>query len=422
MDIHVEKFGGASVNSASAVRNVVKLLKATPKCRAVVVSAMGKTTNALERLAKHSFETGKLDEDTLKEVQTYHFQVINELFGDRAEAIREKVNALLKEMKNIIISCETDSYDKFYDAVVSFGEILSTAVITEYLKAESVEHQLVMAFDIIKTDACHRSANVLWEQTQKAIDENVVPYLRNEYMVITQGFIGGVYQQSVRTTLGREGSDYTAAILSYCLRATDCTIWKDVDGLRNADPKIVERTSKIEQLPYAEAIELSYYGATIIHPKTLKPLENGDIPLYVKSFLEPQLPGSKICRCETIKPYVTSFIFKDNQALLSILSKDLSFIAEENLSGIFAVLARNKVKVNLMQNSALSFSICFDDNGELPQLVEELQPYYRVLYNLNLRLVTLRHYSQDDIDEIVRQSVIIMEQRSRTTAQFLIKK
>ncbi|MDR0789362.1 MAG: aspartate kinase [Bacteroidales bacterium] len=421
MQIHVEKFGGASINSAKAIRNVVDILNAEPKKRVVVVSAMGKTTNALEKLVKARFEKRGVDTKTLNWLKDYHFGIIDELFGDSASMIKGYVCSIFDRIETQLLSDNGEAYDKFYDTVVSCGEELSSRIISAYLSYKSVEHKFLWAFDFIQTDDCFRQANVDWEQSEALINQYVAVALQNYDLVLTQGYIGGTDDGQTKTTLGREGSDYTAAILSYCLNAVDCTIWKDVEGLLNADPKRMATTTKLNAIPYQEAIELAYYGATIIHPKTIKPLENRSIPLYVKSFSNPQQSGSCICHCDDMSPLVPSYIFKDNQVLLSLLPRDFSFIAEQNISAIFAILAQHNVKVNLMQNSAISLSVCFDDCEVLKPLIKSLQVYYKVHYNRNLQLITVRHYSEQAISEVVSEPLIMVEQRSRVTAQFLVR-
>ncbi|MDR1006903.1 MAG: aspartate kinase [Bacteroidales bacterium] len=419
MQIHVEKFGGASVNSAKAVRNVINIIKSEEKKRIIVISAMGKTTNALEKIAKYRYETGKADLASLQSLKDYHNAIITELFPNSESAL-SAINDIFSSLEQNISSIHYGSYDKLYDSIVSFGEIISTTIVSLYLNAEGIRHKFIMAADIIKTDDCFRSANVDWDATKTAIYNIIMPTFENESLILTQGFIAST-NKSEKTTLGREGSDYTAAILAHCINATDCTIWKDVEGLLNADPKRMSHTTKINSLPYEEAVELAYYGATIIHPKTIKPLENRNIPLFVRSFLNPAAKGSVICRTDAIEPPVASYIFKDNQTLLSLYPKDFSFITEANIGNIFEILASHNIKVNLMQNSAVSFSVCFDNTDVLPALIEIFRHKYRTLYNEHLRLMTIRHYTQAEIDSATGSYQILIEQRSRTTAQFLVR-
>ena len=420
-NIFVEKFGGASVNSAEAVRNVFKILSMEQKKRVIVVSAMGKTTNKLEDIVNKWFNSNIFYDEQYENLIEYHNNIIENLFSTKEqEGTKAKISLLFQELKSKLIRLPRNDYNFIYDSIVSFGERISTTIVSDFLNANKLTNKLVYAIDLIKTDNNYRDANVDWANTQKAVEETIVPILEHYDTVITQGFIGGT-KENLATTLGREGSDYSAAILAHCLRSNSMTIWKDVPGLLNADPKRVENTTKLVSIPFKEAIELSFYGASIIHPKTIKPLENLSIPLYIKSFVKPEDEGSVICANPELNPIVPNYIFKDNQLLLSISPKDFSFIDEKNTASIFEIFARNKVKVNLMQNSAISFSVSVDENRNiLPQLLEDLQKDYKVRYNTNLQLITIRHYNQQAIDSVLQNREKIIEQKSRTTAQFLV--
>lgn len=420
-NIFVEKFGGASVNSAEAVRNVFKILSMEQKKRVIVVSAMGKTTNKLEDIVNKWFNSNIFYDEQYENLIEYHNNIIENLFSTKEqEGTKAKISLLFQELKSKLIRLPRNDYNFIYDSIVSFGERISTTIVSDFLNANKLTNKLVYAIDLIKTDNNYRDANVDWANTQKAVEETIVPILEHYDTVITQGFIGGT-KENLATTLGREGSDYSAAILAHCLRSNSMTIWKDVPGLLNADPKRVENTTKLVSIPFKEAIELSFYGASIIHPKTIKPLENLSIPLYIKSFVKPEDEGSVICANPELNPIVPNYIFKDNQLLLSISPKDFSFIDEKNSASIFEIFARNKVKVNLMQNSAISFSVSVDENRNiLPQLLEDLQKDYKVRYNTNLQLITIRHYNQQAIDSVLQNREKIIEQKSRTTAQFLV--
>ena len=420
-NIFVEKFGGASVNSAEAVRNVFKILSMEQKKRVIVVSAMGKTTNKLEDIVNKWFNSNIFYDEQYENLIEYHNNIIENLFSTKEqEGTKAKISLLFQELKSKLIRLPRNDYNFIYDSIVSFGERISTTIVSDFLNANKLTNKLVYAIDLIKTDNNYRDANVDWANTQKAVEETIVPILEHYDTVITQGFIGGT-KENLATTLGREGSDYSAAILAHCLRSNSMTIWKDVPGLLNADPKRVENTTKLVSIPFKEAIELSFYGASIIHPKTIKPLENLSIPLYIKSFVKPEDEGSVICANPELNPIVPNYIFKDNQLLLSISPKDFSFIDEKNTASIFEIFARNKVKVNLMQNSAISFSVSVDENRNiLPQLLEDLQKDYKVRYNTKLQLITIRHYNQQAIDSVLQKREKIIEQKSRTTAQFLV--
>ena len=420
-DIFVEKFGGASVNSAKAVKNVETILKLSEKKRIVVISAMGKTTNHLENLVNNFFNKKDIEEEYFY-ILNYHTQLIEELFNNLdASTALSKLQELCRELINRLNSLSSTDYNFLYDSIVSFGERISTMIVSEFLNQIGLKNILLSAKDIIKTDNNYRDANIDWMATQHAVEQNLLPLFSCYDTIIVQGFLGGT-KEGLFTTLGREGSDYSASILAHCTKALSMTIWKDVPGLLNADPKRIKQTTKLSSVPYREAIELSYYGASIIHPKTIKPIENLSIPLYIKSFVSPLDKGSVICDKQELIPKVTNYIFKDNQILLSISPKDFSFIGEKNIAIIFSILAKNKVKVNLMQNSAISFSLCFDENRNiLPQLLDDLQEYYNVKYNISLQLITLRHYTHDAIESVLKNKKILIEQKNRTTAQFLVE-
>ena len=419
----VFKFGGASVNSAEAVRNMAQIVKShlePDEPLVAVVSAMGKTTNLLEKLVPGvSDDTHELR----RQLEEYHLNIYNELIPCHNDN-KNLVLDLLHKLDGTLASLEpaSDQYNYNYDQVVSFGELLSTTIISEYLNSHGISTQWLDARQLIITDNHYREGHVDWTKTQAACHKLLADNeaLSKHQVIITQGFIGGTTDGHT-TTLGREGSDYSASILAYCLGAENITIWKDVPGFLNADPKFFPDTVKINQIPYNEAIELAYYGASVIHPKTVKPIQNKVIPLYIRSFITPQGEGSAIGNYHTISPETPLYIFKNNQILLSILPRDYSFIAEDNLQVIFGILSKIGIRVNLMQNSALSFSICIDNNPQLVQpLIEELKSMFRVRYNDNLQLITIRYYTQQVIDSIVAGRPILLEQRSRTTEQLIV--
>ncbi len=425
----VFKFGGASVNSADAVRNMAQIVKGhlDSSPLVVVVSAMGKTTNLLEKLVPGA-DTPK---DTLPELwlqlESYHRNIASQLMPSNDD-VQEKIGRLLTETHHLhsTLHPDVEHYNYNYDQVVSHGELLSTTIIADYLNLLGITTVLMDARRIIKTNDHFREGRVDWQATQEALADERLTEPSSCNVILTQGFIGGtadpVMQSGISTTtLGREGSDYTAAILAYCLDAESVTIWKDVPGFLNADPKFFNNTVKISSIPYNEAIELAYYGASVIHPKTVKPLQNKNIPLYIRSFITPSSEGSVIGNYETITPETPLYIFKNNQILLSIMPRDYSFIAEDNLHAIFGILNEVGIRVNLMQNSALSFSICVDNNPQrIGVLVERLKTMFRVRYNDRLQLITIRYYTQQVIDSIVDGRPILLEQRSRTTEQLIV--
>lgn len=442
--IQVFKFGGASVNSADAVRNVANIVAHHSHAPLlVVVSAMGKTTNALEQLVPGVLSDVDARNAVYTQLIDYHRNIIDQLFTVPGDSTTDPTvtEALYREAKRrtkqkvdtywdllqLRMEQAAINYNYNYDQTVSFGELISTTIIAEYLQLVNLTNHWVDVRDIVLTDSNYREGHVDWAATQLNVDNKLKPLLQplpdvtQQPIVVTQGFIAGTLSHTT-TTLGREGSDYSAAILSYCLQAQSMTIWKDVPGFLNADPKYFDNTVKIEQMPYNEAIEQAYYGASVIHPKTVKPLQNKNIILNIKSFVNPTHEGSVIGPFATIRPQCPLYIFKNQQTLLSIQPKDFSFIAEDNLQTIFAALAMLNIKVNLMQNSALSFSLCIDSNAILlNQLHQLLEHDFRLRYNEGLQLITIRFYTQDIIDQIVAGRPILLQQRSRTTTQLIVE-
>lgn len=412
----VLKFGGASVKDADSVRNVASVLKRFLNEQSiVVVSAMGKTTNALEKLTTVFFNR-KDYHPVFNEIKQYHFSILEKLFANFSHPVFSEVNEIFSLLEKKVADSPLFPYDKEYDQIVSLGEIISTKIVSAYLNELGIRNIWVDARNIIRTDNSWREGKVDWLFTEKAAKK----ILNGTGIFVTQGFIGKT-ADNFTTTLGREGSDYTAAILAYCINAESVTIWKDVPGVMNADPKWFDETKLIEQMNYQDAIELSYYGATVIHPKTIKPLQNKKIPLYVKSFLQPEEKGTVINDLQSPLP-VPCFIFKINQVLISISPKDFSFIVEENLSGIFKIFSDYNVKINVMQNSAISFSVCVDnDDKKIPSLIDKLRENFRVLYNDNLELITIRYYDQATIDRVCVGKKILMEHKSRYTVQLVVK-
>lgn len=419
MKMKVFKFGGASVKDADGLERVAKILKSTDGKILVVVSAMGKTTNALERLVPKLNDSAA--EKLIGEIEEYHIGIVKEcIIGtqkDKAIAILEEK---FMELRKLVKEYPPDNYDERYDQIVSYGEILSTHLIRFFLLDQGLPNEWFDIRRAISTDNNFRDAKVDFIETEKSFQSIVLQALTKSNIIITQGFIGCA-STGKTTTLGREGSDYTAAIIAYCINAESVTIWKDVPGVLNADPKKFKDTVKIDRISYQDAIELAYYGASVIHPKTIKPLQNKNIPLFVKPFLNPPESGTCIDG-NNASLSIPCFISKPNQALLSLSSKDFSFIAEENLSLIFDSFAKLKVKINMMQHSAINFSVCFDNGpGKLSHLLDEFQDNYRVLYNDNVELFTIRYYDQATIDKITSGRNILLEQRSRYTVQLVLK-
>jgi len=418
----VFKFGGASVKDAGAVRNVKKILDSYGGEKLiVVVSAMGKTTNALEAVVNAYYHQKGNPHALLEEVRIYHHSIMNELFESSSDQVYADVNNFFVEIDWVLEEKPARNYSFIYDQVVSMGELISTRIVSAFLARSGMTNAWLDVRNCVFTDNTYREAKVDWEQSSKHIREQAGSLFTEQEIIVTQGFIGST-SENYTTTLGREGSDYTAAIFAHSLDAEAVMIWKDVPGMLNADPKFFKDAQMLESLSSHDAIELSYYGASVIHPKTIKPLENRNIPLYVKSFLKPDARGTIINRDLQTKPRVPSFIFKTNQVLISIAAKDFSFIAEDNLAVIFGLFAKTGVKINLMQNSAISFSVCVDDDEfKIPALIEDLRKEFKVLYNSSLELYTIRNYFQSTIDMLSADKEILVEQRSRTTVQLVMR-
>lgn len=419
--MRIFKFGGASVKDAEAVKNVASVIRRFPNEQiTVVVSAMGKTTNALEHLASAFFYKQEDPEALLSAIKAYHFNICKELFDSPDHPIYNELENTFVELHWAIEDEPSLPYNHEYDQIVSMGELISTKIISAYLKEAGIDNKWLDIRGVIQTDNSYREGKVDLELTETLVKKELLPQFGHTNIVVTQGFLGGT-SENFTTTLGREGSDYTAAILAYCTDAKDVTIWKDVPGVLNADPKYFKNTKKIDELTYHDAIELTYYGATVIHPKTIKPLQNKNIPLYVKSFLDPAASGTCIKEGGKRLP-IPSYIFKVEQLLLSIQPKDFSFIGEENLSAIFNLFSRHGVKIHMMQLSAISFSVCTDyDDKKIQPLISDLQQYYKVLYNTGVELMTVRYYDQETIDKLTEQKTILLEQRSRYTVQMVMR-
>jgi aspartate kinase len=416
----VFKFGGASVKDAEGIVNLANVVdKFKSDQLLIVVSAMGKTTNALETLTRAYVDGSENMYALFEDIKQYHYSIMAELFETSHPVFDEVANTFV-EIDWVIEEEPQDDYDFIYDQIVSIGELVSTRIVAAYLNQAGLKTQWIDVRGYIHTDNTYREGTVLWDKTRESISKNV-PVLLDKGFVITQGFLGGT-SENFTTTLGREGSDYTASIFASCLGAESVTTWKDVPGVLNADPKYFEDTVKFDVLSYNEAIEMTYYGATVIHPKTIKPLQNANIPLLVKPFGDPTAPGTIISG--HIKPVFSKpvIILKQNQVLLSIATKDYSFITENHLSDIFGRFAANNVKVNTMQTSALSFSICIDYKEEsFAKFIAFFDDAYKVRYNTGLTLITVRHYGETTLKDLSRDKTVLLEQISRNTAQMVLK-
>lgn len=416
--MRIFKFGGASVKDAEGVRNLIQVLRETGTEKIfLVVSAMGKMTNALEEAVDAYFEDKDGVTPAMEAVESFHLEILRELFPSEGHPVYREVRRLFEEVRGFLAWNKSPKYAFVYDQVVGYGELLSTTIISQYLSEEGIENTLLDIRRYIKTDANYRDARVDWTQTQKEI----AALSGSSKLFITQGFLGSD-ENNFTTTLGREGSDYTAAIIAFCLNAESVTIWKDVPGVLNADPRYFEKTRLLNRISYREAIELAFYGASVIHPKTLQPLQRKEIPLYVKSFLNPSNPGTQVGKGINLDPKIPCFILKKNQVLMKLSSLDFSFIVEENISEIFKLLHDYKMKVDLIQNSAISFSVCFDNRfGQLPGLLQHLKGKYRVKHHEGVSLYTVRHFDSKAIASLLNGRDVLLEQRGKETVQLVIK-
>lgn len=414
--MQIYKFGGASLKKADSLNNIIKIISAKDSL-VIVVSAIDKTTNKLEKLVDAAVKNDKSHVEIFNKIKSFHLDFAQLAFDSEFSKYESGLNKLLDSLKDISDFANADSYDQTYDEIVSYGELLSSYILSSYLKIKNRQNVLIDIRDIIITDSNFRDAKILWQESEHSVQNA----FSAEKLYITQGFIGKD-KSGKTTTLGREGSDYTASALAYLLDAESVTIWKDVPGIMNADPSWCNFSEKLECLSFREAIELAFYGAKVIHPKTIKPLENKNIPLYVKSFVDFNSKGTEVTKLDYKLDLIPVYILKSDQILISISPKDFSFIVEENISKIFGLFAKYKIKVNITQNSAISFSASIDgQNRNFDNLIADLNSEYYVRYNTGLQLVTIRYYTEESINKMTRNKNILVEQRSRTTARFVLQ-
>ena len=415
----VFKFGGASIKSANAIKNVAKILNSQDLSNCLlVISAMGKMTNAFEKITDAYFNN---DQEKLTEsidfTSNFHLKIINNLFAEN-HVIYQKITVLFGQLVHFLTQKKSRNYDYLYDQIVSYGELLSTTIVSDYLNEIKIYNNWVDVREIIITDAVFRDATVNWQETEKRIKTKV----DFSKLTIVQGFIGGDLNGNT-TTLGREGSDFTAGIFAYCLDAESLTIWKDVLGVLNADPREFKEVQLLEHISYEETIEMAFYGASVIHPKTIKPIQNKKIPLIVRSFKNLNSPGTKVSEGVTLEPTTPCFIVKKNQVLVSISSLDFSFIVEENISDIFKLFHKYQLKVNLIQNSAISFSVCVDNNlNHFDLFYNEIKNMYKVSFVKNVDLFTVRHFTENSLEGIYKLGTSLVTQINKNTAQIIIQK
>ena len=418
--MRVYKFGGASVKNADAVINIKEIIKSPENNLVILISAMDKTTNSLEKVWELYINYDTIN--SIKELDKtilFHEEIYTKLNLKSDSIFTSHFNALVKELKSFLSAPNSKNQAYSYDQIVSYGELFSTLIISTYLNANGIENKWLDARELIYTSSHHQEARVSWEKSK----QQILSKTKNQQSIfITQGFIGSDENKNT-TTLGREGSDYSAAIFAWALEAKELVIWKDVPGLLNADPKVFKETQKIDHISYKEAIELSYYGASVIHPKTIKPLQNKGIPLTIRSFIDYTSKGSKINNIGVKDDAVTSFIYKPNQVLISISPKDFSFILEDHMSELFGIFSKAGLKVHLMQNSALSFSVCAHIKTPLiSNLIDLLSEKYLVKYNEQVDLLTIRHYQNFNLPGFLAEKEILLEQRSRSTIRYVLKK
>ena len=416
--MQIFKFGGASVKDAQGVKNLAHVLKTVGFSNTlIVVSAMGKTTNAMETVIANYFEAKHKLQSSLQEVKKFHNNILLDLFDNESHPVFETTNKLFQEIVLFFEHNKSPNYNFVYDQVIGFGELISTTIISHYLNEIGITNTWLDVRTFIKTDDYYRNSKVNWNQTQGLISTRVDTSKLN----ITQGFLGSD-SNNFTTTLGREGSDYTAAIFAYCLNANSVTIWKDVPGVLNADPRYFENAELLHQMSYAEAIELSYYGASVIHPKTLQPLQRKEIPLFVKSFLNPKNNGTKVGKDLALNPKTPCYILKQNQVLISLSSLDFSYIVEDNISHIFGLLHDYKMKVSMIQNSAISFSVCIENNYDnLERLLLHLKAKYKVCSQKAVKLYTIRHYTPKAIQDLEGEKEILLKQITPEIVQIITK-
>jgi aspartate kinase len=419
-NILVYKFGGASIKDVEGIRNVAGILKQhTGKKIVVVISASGKTTNHLEVVMNTHFNQTDGIEAALAVVKDHHKMLMDGLFSPH-DAIYDEVAALYSEISWITAPPRSKDYDFIYDQLVSLGELLSTRIVAAYLNRSELHTQWIDARSIIRTDDTYRESQIDWDVTQENIDTSVKPNLEQGAFVLTQGFIGST-ADGYTTTLGREGSDFTAAILSFCLDAEKMIIWKDVEGVLTGDPRLFKNVQKLPWLSYKEAIEMTYYGASVIHPKTIKPLQNKNIPLYVQSFLQPDIDGTYIGP-DVEEHYPPIVILDRNQTLLHIATRDFSFVVEHHMARLFKVFADLRIFINMMRNTAISFTVCVPNIPDrIQRLKEILEDEYSVTVEEDLELLTIRHYEEEVLKSMTKGKIILMEERLRNTVQLVIK-
>ena len=416
----IYKFGGASVLNADAVRRVGEIIKNRHDTQLlIVVSAMGKMTQALEDVTSAYIVQSQDLQTKYALVKEYHWKIASDLFGE-GHPIFGRINDLFVEIDWILEEVPEDPYDYLYDQIVSVGELISTHIVSAWLSEIEVSNTWIDVRDVLKTDNAHREARIDWDRTEELVSEHVTPILQNNQIVVTQGFLGST-SENFTSTLGKEGSDYSAAVFANMLNAEKVVIWKDVMGVFSGDPKVFDNVSKLDRLSYREAIEMTYYGAKVIHPKTIKPLQNKSIPLYVRSFEDPKNEGTWIgTDLDSVLPPI--IVMADNQALIHISAKDYSFVGEDHLSKLFGYFAKHRIKINMMRNTAISFSVCSKRNDrKIEELRKDIESDFNVVVDLNLQLLTVRHFNPATLEYLLDGKTVVFEERFKDTVQCVLR-
>ena len=415
--MQILKFGGASIKNSTNIKKVADILK-NIDCNntIVIVSAIGKTTNAFENIVKLYLKDSDQFTNSIIELHNFHINILKELFTEN-HAIYKIINDDFIEISNFFKKNKSPNYNFIYDQIISFGEILSSKILNEYLTSIGIKSSYKDVRELIKTDSYYRNSNIDWEITKK----NILKAKFDSNITLTQGFIAS-NEDNFTTTMGREASDYTAAVFAYCLSANSVTIWKDVDGILNADPKKFNNTILLEKISYDEAIELAFYGASVIHPKTIQPLQKKEIPLYVKSYNNPTGTGTCVSKSKTLFPKIPCYILKENQILISISSLDFSFTINDKTKSILNLLSKNKIKINLTQNSAISLTLCVeDDYNNIDELTDELKSNFKIHIEKKLNLYTVRNLEKKTINEFKKNKDILIDQMYNNTSQFICR-
>lgn len=419
----VYKFGGASINSVERIRNSSRIMaEENSGSKLVIISAMGKTTNALEKVAE-SFYAGRRDEalQLFEQIKDSHLNTLKYLVTLRALAAEQQLKDFFTEVEWLLHDKPVRNYDYYYDQIVCCGELMSTAIVCHYLQEQGVKAVWVDVRDILRTDDQFRDAGIDWDYTRKQVEEQIKPLFKQYDLVVTQGYIGST-DENESTTLGREGSDYSAAIFANLLDSESLTIWKDVEAVMSADPKQYPEATRIPELSFTEVIEMAYYGAQVIHPKTIKPLQNKQIPLYVKSFLDKSLPGT-IISAKHPKALPPIIVDKQKQVLIQFRSRDFSFVEDKPVEQLHELFREIRIKPNLSQNTAISLLCCFDDHPEkIDQLALAAAEIFDVELQRDLRLLTIRHYNNEVIGQLIAGMQVVLEQKTKETVQILMKK